>query len=229
MTGIYKIKSPSGGIYIGQTRDYKTRYRCYKNIRCYNQSKLYNSLVKYGFKEHIIELICELPDDISQKTLNDYEIFYYEKYKDCGFKMLNIKYPGSNGSHSEDTKKLLSIRNTGYKFTEQQVRNLSMAKKGKKLSEEHKQKLRQAFLGKYNGSQNIKFFINGELYDSIGQASKKLNIPSKTIHNRLNSKNIKFNNYLYQDESLRPKRVTYTKGAKGIIIDKIFYPTIKEA
>lgn len=75
-----------------------------------------------------------------------------------------------------------------------------------KRSEETKEKLRKIFTGVYNGDQNIEFYIDSILYTSIGQASKSLNIPPKTIHNRLNSKNIKYDNYKYKDISLIPPR-----------------------
>lgn len=51
--------------------------------------------------------------------------------------------------------------------------------------------------GKYFGNQNIKFIINNIEYESLGDASKKLNIPITTIRWRLKSKNKKFNNYKY--------------------------------
>jgi group I intron endonuclease len=75
-----------------------------------------------------------------------------------------------------------------------------------KRSEETKEKLRKHFTGVYNGSQNIPFTIDGIKYTSIGDASKKLGIPNKTVHNRLNSNNPKFSNYLYKDKTRRPKR-----------------------
>ena len=74
-------------------------------------------------------------------------------------------------------------------------------------SKETIEKMRNAMLGVYKGNQNIPFYVDEKLYSSIGEASKDLNIPAKTIHNRLNSKNIKYSNYRYQDESLNPVKV----------------------
>jgi len=64
MIGIYKITSPSGKIYIGQTMDVGKRKKSYEKLKCKGQPKLYNSLVKYGFSEHIFEIIeeCEVAD-----------------------------------------------------------------------------------------------------------------------------------------------------------------------
>jgi hypothetical protein len=93
-------------------------------------------------------------------------------------------------------------------------------------SEETIEKLRQAFTGVYNGSQNIPFYIDEKLYSSIGVASKDLHIPIKTIHNRLNSKNIKYSNYRYKDESLIPVRVCKRN---KIEINGIVYDDMKKA
>lgn len=63
---IYKITSPSNKIYIGQTWDWIKRKSVYRRNACKGQIKLYNSLVKYGFINHILEIIHELPEDIDQ-------------------------------------------------------------------------------------------------------------------------------------------------------------------
>lgn len=49
MKVIYKITSPSGRVYIGQTGLLKKRINAYKHARCRKQRKLYNSIVKYGW------------------------------------------------------------------------------------------------------------------------------------------------------------------------------------
>jgi hypothetical protein len=71
---------------------------------------------------------------------------------------------------------------------------------GKEHSEESKNKIRESKIGKYFGEQNIPFIIDGINYYSLGEASKKLNIPIPTIRWRLLSKNKKFINYSYINE-----------------------------
>jgi len=68
--GIYKIISPSGRIYVGQTRNFKSRCSDYKNLdKVVKQRRLYNSFVKYGSENHTIDFIesCEIEE------LNIYE------------------------------------------------------------------------------------------------------------------------------------------------------------
>lgn len=68
---------------------------------------------------------------------------------------------------------------------------------GKKHSNETKDKISKIKKGTYNGSQNLPFSIDGVEYTSLGEASKKLEIPIPTIRWRIKSNNIKFINYKY--------------------------------
>ena len=70
--GIYKITSPSGKVYIGQSIDIKRRFTSYKTLnKSKRQVKLYNSFVKYGVENHIFETIEECLVDF----LNERERF----------------------------------------------------------------------------------------------------------------------------------------------------------
>lgn len=69
---------------------------------------------------------------------------------------------------------------------------------GKHHSEETKEILRKKRVGKYHGSQNIPFYIDGIKYNSLGEASKELDIHITTIKHRLKSPNKKFENYVYE-------------------------------
>lgn len=42
--GIYKITSPLGKVYIGQSHDINNRFKYYFSMRCSGQKHLYNSL-----------------------------------------------------------------------------------------------------------------------------------------------------------------------------------------
>lgn len=66
MIGIYKITNPKGKVYIGQSWDIKDRKRVYQRCECKGQQKIYNSIKKYGWKNHIHEIVHELPKDISK-------------------------------------------------------------------------------------------------------------------------------------------------------------------
>lgn len=58
-SGIYKLTSPSGKCYIGQSTDMVQRILKYKRLQCKSQIKLYNAIQKYGFENFTIEVLYE--------------------------------------------------------------------------------------------------------------------------------------------------------------------------
>lgn len=69
--GIYKITSPSGNIYIGQSEDIIFRMSYYRHSIRMNQPRLCKSIRKYGFDSHSVEII---------KTCTKEQLNYFEKY-----------------------------------------------------------------------------------------------------------------------------------------------------
>ena len=63
---IYKLTSPSGKVYIGQTYNINRRFSSYRNLQCKYQNKLYSSILKYGWdkfkKEIIYDGVCSKND-----------------------------------------------------------------------------------------------------------------------------------------------------------------------
>ena len=64
MIGIYRIISPTGRVYVGQSVDTEKRFSFYRSIACKSQPKLYRSLLKYGHESHVFEVIkeCEISE-----------------------------------------------------------------------------------------------------------------------------------------------------------------------
>jgi group I intron endonuclease len=184
--GIYKITSPSNRVYIGQSRNYNKRINGYKKYNCKGQPKLYNSLKKYGFKNHIVELVHELTLDIDQKDLNYWELFYYNKYKNEGFHLLNLRECGANGKFSEESRLKMSISGKNKIITEEHKRNMGLAQKGRKHTEETKKKMsawqKGTILG--TGKPILKLDLNMNLikeYASVTHAQREENIPKQNI------------------------------------------------
>lgn len=113
ITGIYKITSPTGRIYIGQSWDIEERFKQHKNPRQPKGRKLKFSMLKHGANLHSFEILHTLPPDVAQNILDDYECFYIEHYTKSGIKMLNCKEGGSTGKHSAETRELLSLQRKG--------------------------------------------------------------------------------------------------------------------
>ena len=125
----------------------ENRQRQYKNDRAKGQPYLHNSIIKYSWNTHTFEIIHELQETITQEELNYWETFYWQKCKDGGLELLNVKEPGSNGKHSEESKRKMSEALKGKPRTshsEESRRKISEALKGKTLTEEHKRKISEA-------------------------------------------------------------------------------------
>lgn len=94
MQVIYRLKSPSGRIYIGQTKSLTERLSVYRNYKCQQQRKLYASLIKHGFDNHELCIIHKFPEKVAQQVIDNYEIYAIEMHKAMGFELLNITNGG---------------------------------------------------------------------------------------------------------------------------------------
>ena len=171
--GIYKITSPTGKTYIGQSVDIYSRKKRYQTLECKRQPKLYNSLLKHGWDLHSFEILCECVES----KLNELEKFYIEKYDT--FDTINGMNLTSGGDYiklSEETRIKISNSNKGKKLSDEHKQKISQNKlnnkywvgrrhstatkeklreinTGKTLSEEHKSKIRLSCLGKTDSDE----------------------------------------------------------------------------
>jgi hypothetical protein len=144
--GIYKIISPTGHIYIGQSVDIYKRFAAYKHLQCKTQPRLLTSFKGHGVDSHKFEIIhiCE------EKELNDLEKYYVELYNcfNTPHGLNLISGGGSYGKRSEETKKKNSEANKGEKHPQfgckqsiEVVRNRSEKNRGQKRTDEQKKRI----------------------------------------------------------------------------------------
>lgn len=150
MTGIYKITSPSGKIYIGQSVNIYKRKYFYKNLNCKKQTKIYYSIKKYGFNNHSFDIIEECHID----SLNERERYWQDYYDVIGENGLNCRLTMSNdksGKLSIETIEKIKTNRKGIKskFKNEALRNLKISTSltGKKLSQEHRKSLSISHIG----------------------------------------------------------------------------------
>lgn len=199
--GIYKLTFPSGKVYIGQSVNIEERWSEHKR-----EHKKCNN--KQSKLKNITKLRCS-----------------YKKYpwNKITKEIIETCFPEQlNGREIHYISMLNSFING--------LNGTTGGNQDFKRSQETKNKLRLAQLGKYGGLQAIPFYIDGIKYVSILEASVALKIPHKTIHNRLNSTNIKYSNYLYEDVSLIPDRhKRKTKPVISVKVNGIAYESAAEA
>lgn len=159
--GIYKITSPSNRVYIGQSRDINTRLKNYVKLRCKSQTKLYNSLKKYGYNNHKIEII----EHCSIEELNDLEIHYISLYN-CCTTGLNISPGGYLKSKESVFKQQQTLKR---KFASGELTSKVKGTKNPITSNLNSKKI-----GKLNpNSLKCKCIITGKTYDCLKDAWKE--------------------------------------------------------
>jgi len=192
LAGIYKLTSPSGKCYIGQSVDMELRISKYRSGNCKRQFSLYNALKKYGFENFNIEYLFVIKKVKGLDNILDYlETKYIKKYNSVSPLGYNLTTGGGNShSCSEETKLKMSIAATGRKYTEEAKMNISLAKKGKKThTEASKRGLSLARKGVPYSEETIlkmgKHVICSTLYGmefpSIKEAARILGIGSTTL------------------------------------------------
>ena len=204
MIGIYKITSPSGKIYIGQSVDIKTRFRKYKYLNCKRQTYLYNSFQKYGVENHTFEII----EECTLEQLNEREIYWGTYYNVLNKNGLNLRLGDANGKCSEETKQKIGKGNKNKIMSEEAKNNISKALKGRKItwdtpgpkgykhSEESKEKMRKPRVNKWEREKLVSEPIVKEIREkystntySKSDLSREYNLSWGTIKNIVDSIN----------------------------------------
>jgi len=113
ISGIYKITSPNGSIYIGQSINIIRRWAEYKKLRgCGKNTRLLNSLTKHGFENHTFEIIKQC----SFEKLDELEIYYINLFETFNTETgLNLHSGGNNHTVSDETRIKQSSSHLGQK------------------------------------------------------------------------------------------------------------------
>ena len=176
--GIYKITSPTGRVYVGQTRSMPKRLNSYKNGYTEKQPRLHRSINKHGWSNHTFDII----EECSILLLNEREIFWGKKLDVLGKNGLNCKIgERTQAIVSPEVGRRISASKKGMTFSEEHKRKLSEAHKGKKMTKEHHDKiLKASIIAKY---KPIICVNTGEKFESIKAAAEHFNIHRSTIEN----------------------------------------------
>lgn len=197
--GIYKITSPNGKIYIGESSDINTRKYYYKIISCNKQVKLYNSLKKYGWDSHIFEVLeeCEFEDLLCRER-------YWQDFYDVLNGGLNCELTNCGDKKrvlSQESKDKISKANSGENngmFGKKLSKSHLDAVRSYKHSEEALSKIRDRSRGGNN--PNAKLVLNidtGIFYSCVGDAALTINIKRDTLKQQLNGRRFNKTSFIY--------------------------------
>lgn len=208
MIGIYKITSPSGKIYIGQSVNILSRINKYKNAKCITQPIILKSILKYGWENHVFEIVCKC----EQSELNEKERYYQEMFDCIGKNGLNCmlthtrtksgkarqetidkltgrKLPEStrekmrNKKISEETRRKISQSNTGRVMSEETKRKISESNSGKKRTQEYIDKMKLRIVSDETKAK-LSLSNKGRKYSEEQKAKMKL-IRKKSVPSEL--------------------------------------------
>lgn len=207
MIGIYKITSPSGKVYIGQSIDIKKRFKQYKSL--YNSRKqvaLYRSFLKYSIEKHSFEVI----EECNIELLNERERYWQDFYDVLknGLNSKTTSIDNKSGKLSDETKLKMSKSLKGKKAWNKGVKGmfvgrvfsietrmkLTISNTGRFYSKETREKI-----GKNNSNSKIILDMNtGVYYYSICDLARVLNVNSSTLYDKLTERKNHINNTNYK-------------------------------
>lgn len=225
MIGIYKITSPSGKVYIGQSVNIKKRFTQYRNNLAKGQRALNSSFLKHGIEKHVFEIIeqCEVSE------LNNRERYYQEYYNAMGKKGLNLCLTETYCKRKvvsdlfleklkENNKNRVWTKESRDKLADKVKKRMigNSFKKGFKHDECFKEKRRVIMLGnkntlgyKHNQESREKMSKNsgatkivldtqtGVFYNSLIEVSKLYGIKSNTLGMKLSGYNKNNTQFIY--------------------------------
>jgi len=226
---IYLIKNKiNNKCYVGQTirkLQYRINEHISESIRHRDEYLIHKAIRKYGWASFEV---LELENNIPIEKLNEKELYYTFKFNALTPTGYVLRAGESNSNlMSDETRKKISISKLGDKNPSKRLdvrQKISIAKKGKKMSNETKEKIRQSQYGKTHsektklkmsiirkqnqfGKQNpnaksiLCFDLNNNFikkYDCIMDAAKELKLYQSNISNVLNNKYNRTGNYKFK-------------------------------
>lgn len=151
VSGIYQITNVTNGkCYIGSAIDIETRLTAHQNLlknnkhHCIHLQHSYNKHGPDAFKYTI--LLCCSKKQLIQQEQKAIDI-YKPEYNVC-----QVAGSSLGCKHTEETKRKISLSNLGKRLgcnhTKETKAKMSKAKKGRKYSEETKNKMRLAWVNR---------------------------------------------------------------------------------
>lgn len=147
--GIYKITSPSGKIYIGQSVDILNRWKQYNlPSQTKSQYKIHRSLKTHKIENHKFEIICECEINELDQLETLYKKFYLNKLGSWSKVLFCDLHDRGGGPKSQEHKDKIGLGNKGKTITQEHKYIISRAHKGLIYSDESKLRISNAKKGK---------------------------------------------------------------------------------
>ena len=172
--GIYKITSPAGNIYIGQSVNIKRRWTEYRSRKKPAQTIISRSFNKYGVENHQFDII----EYCSKEDLDCSERFWQDEFDVMGRNGLNCiltQCGEKRYEHSEETRKKMSVKMSG------ENNPMYGGNFSKKHIERMKGKRECITRGNHHLAKKVIDCITGEVWDCITDAAEANNIRKEVL------------------------------------------------
>ena len=208
------INKINNKIYVGQTvGSFQDRYNGDIAKNTHNEH-LRRAINKYGIDNFYI--VEEYKVAYSKEELDYLEDWYITIYDTMNPSMgYNKKGGGSNGRHSEETRKKMSELKKGIALSEEHRKKLSEAHTGKILSEEHKKKISESTRKKLSESRKGKT-LSEETKKKMSESASKSPVImlDKTTGNPLMIFVMTIDTDIYFNKMTNPSIISCCKGRR---------------
>lgn len=183
-SGVYAVVNHKNQIYIGSSTNVKRRLKQHMNMYDNNSVKLFNSLKKYGVKNHefiVIEYCCFHVLHERERYWGD---FFHSLDREKGLNLMLPGYGEVKTVMSDETKKKIGLKHKNKKLSEEHKKALTKYWVGKKQSEDHinKRKMfgeknpaygKSYFKGKKHTEENKRLFSRNASLNNMGGNNPK--------------------------------------------------------
>jgi group I intron endonuclease len=160
--GIYKLTSPSGKVYIGQSVNLKSRMAHYKSNKSKSITAIKSAILKYGWDNFKVDILWSSEDNTNIKfILNQLEKDFINLYDCLSPNGYNLRDGGTDGYiYTNEVKQKISNSNKGREvwnagktgiYSEETLKLMSDSHIGKSVhSDEYKENLKIKMTGESN-------------------------------------------------------------------------------
>jgi predicted GIY-YIG superfamily endonuclease len=184
-TLIYVLKDPDTNEirYVGKTINLRKRYNIHTSKKTQEKIKTYVSYWLLTLLNNNKKPILEIIERCTKKDWVEREIYWIDYYKNLIPNLCNISKGGEGGN--------------GNTWTEAQKLKQSEILKGRKLTEEHKRNISINNKAKIFCGKKLINIKTKEVFNTVREASERLNMKANTLSMQLTGKNTNKTNLRY--------------------------------
>ena len=172
-SGVYKFTSPTGRVYVGSSNDLDNRYSYYKTQNAPKQTLLNRSFIKYGFENHIFEILELCEPDIRLERERYYGEIYNSLSDFGGLNLILPKIGEKPFAYSKELRARFSEIGKNRKYTPETIEKLRKAKQGVYIG------------GKHPQAKLVMHTEYGIFYDCIKDAAKQNGMTRSLLSQKL--------------------------------------------